>query len=135
MGDRMTPEELEQMRADMAAGSKGPFRIIENKYDATRMFLSAMSWDRFASVVVRMAGEAENDKEGEANLRRFARLPTLEAEVLRLTEERAALSEELARMRAILQAALDEANGVRITIWEPDAIAALSHTGMTGATK
>jgi hypothetical protein len=78
----------------------------------------------------------------EANARRIARVPLLEAEVLRLTEANAALAEELARMRAALQRVLDhvedgslERVGGQCTLCytERAAIrAALSHTGMTG---
>jgi hypothetical protein len=63
--------------------------------------------------------------------------PTLEAEVLRLTEANAALAEELARMRFALQAALAYIEAEEARIGSPSATgsiarAALSHTGMTG---
>jgi hypothetical protein len=97
----------------------------------------------------------------EANARRIARVPLLEAEVLRLTEANAALAEELARMREALQEAIGELLCVRDYIGDASrgqlkyrggsdisdmagedlvridttiaaSRAALSHTGMTG---
>jgi hypothetical protein len=134
----MTPEELEQMRADMAAGTPGPWGAIIGKY----------GWQIHAKSYWLANLKCEScPAHEEANARRIARVPTLEAEVLRLTEANAALAEELARVRQVLaeiaerhipdQPAAyggDEAEWAvrQHTELRRIARAALSHTGMTG---
>jgi hypothetical protein len=154
----MTPEELEQMRADMAAGTPGPWELDG---------IAIAGSDPRAGDVCLMGHPAQYPGDTvlmlvnhEANARRIARVPLLEAEVLRLTEANAALAEELARMRQTLTevATLDVPRPVK-DAWREDgepskhdlckhgaymyeecaycvadfARAALSHTGMTGS--
>jgi hypothetical protein len=127
----MTPEELEQMRADMAAGTPGPWGAIIGKY----------GWQIHAKSYWLANLKCEScPAHEEANAHRIARVPTLEAEVLRLTEANAALAGELARMRGLVLRAADLIDGDLIgKEWKRetrtfvrDARAALSHTGMTG---
>jgi hypothetical protein len=129
----MTPEELEQMRADMAAGTPGPWELDG---------IAIAGSDPRAGDVCLMGHPAQYPGDTvlmlvnhEANARRIARVPLLEAEVLRLTEANAALAEELARVRGLVLSGLDAVETGRnepLMIWRDTARAALSHTGMTG---
>jgi hypothetical protein len=116
----MTPEQIEEMRADMAAGTHfwGDGALPTRPVPLSGLCLSLYS-------------KASADMESAANTRRFLRVPTLEAEVLRLTEANAALAQELARMRELLADAVEDETEFE-TEWNKAARAALSHTGMTG---
>lgn len=84
----MTPEQIEEMKADMAAGTQGPWWYQERSDAYTHIVRSGES---------RFLVQLGQDTSGvaESNARRIARLPELEAEVLRLLEENEALSEGL----------------------------------------
>ena len=77
----MTPQEIEQMKADREAGTQGEFHVskVRGGY--------AICDDRGATVGAahRMPPRYDN-AEQSANADRFARVPTLEAEILRLRE-------------------------------------------------
>ena len=80
----MTPDEIEKMKADMDAGTPGPwFAEFEEEDDFEGVPISdGSSGAPIANVPVDF-----NDREDrEANARRIARVPQLEAEVLRLRE-------------------------------------------------
>ena len=80
----MTPDEIEKMKADMDAGTPGPwFAEFEEEDDFEGVPISdGSSGAPIANVPVDF-----NDREDrEANARRIARVPELEAEVLRLRE-------------------------------------------------
>jgi hypothetical protein len=133
----MTPEQIEELRADMAAGTRGPWRWSD-KYpteDGRRNW--SLLGDKHGYGILCCDGEG-NSPQGigdPENARRIARVPTLEAEVLRLTEERAALAEELARMRGSLLRIGDKAfiNAGEFARYVREEVeTALSHTGMTG---
>ena len=72
----MTPDEIEKMKADIEAGTPGPWRA--SKVNPSRVFgpdnQPVMERDPSFRVAPRY----------EANARRIARVPQLEAEVLRL---------------------------------------------------
>jgi hypothetical protein len=124
-GGMMTPEELEQMRADMAAGTPGPWHTGELARNA--VFNWWLPADHPNACICECTSEVD--------ARRIAGLPGLEAEVLRLTEERAALAEELARMRKSLLRIGDKAfiNAGEFARYVREEVeTALSHTGMTG---
>ena len=75
-GASMTPDEIEKMKADIEAGTPGPWRA--SKVNPSRVFgpdnQPVMERDPPFRVSPRY----------EANARRIARVPELEAEVLRL---------------------------------------------------
>jgi len=74
---------LAELQADMEAGTKGPWGPgVERKY---RVGIDASNWADLAKVVVAMdsgLGERMPSLEGEANLRRIARLPDTEAALI-----------------------------------------------------
>jgi hypothetical protein len=141
----MTPEQIEELRADMAAGTPGPWELDG---------IAIAGSDLRAGDVCLMGHPAQYPGDTvlmlvnhEANARRIARVPTLEAEVLRLTEANAALAEELVTFCAVwavpyaqglglpdghlhpLHYDMLERYGARMDDFTR---AALPHTGMTG---
>jgi hypothetical protein len=127
----MTPKQIEELRADMAAGTKGPWGVYR---DAIGRPYSIVGHGR-TLVTHSRAFPLRNRDDVWANARRIARVPTLEAEVLRLTEANAALAGELARMRESLLRIGDKAfiNAGEFSRYVREEVeTALSHTGMTG---
>jgi hypothetical protein len=131
----MTPEQIEELRADMAAGTPGPWflHFSPTYFSVSAPAILPKKHGPQSNVVARMAITPLSNlaSHGAANARRIARVPTLEAEVLRLTEANAALAQELARMRELLADAVEDETEFE-TEWNKAARAALSHTGMTG---
>ena len=86
----MTSDEIEQMKADMEAGTPGPWRA--SKVNPSRVFgpdnQPVMERDPPFRVSPRY----------EANARRIARVPELEAEVLRLRDVIAETQEFLRKL-------------------------------------
>jgi len=77
--------DIEQLRADIAAGSPGPWDAIEDGHE----------WDNY---VVGPSCGYDGDFKLPADARRIARLPDLEAEYLRLREAADALAELVAEL-------------------------------------
>ena len=77
---------FDQMIADRDAGTQGGWVIGRANYkDSGRAWIntSDISWHGLAAVVTTVEGE--RSAAGEANARRIARVPLLEAEIIRLT--------------------------------------------------
>jgi hypothetical protein len=132
----MTPEQIKELRADMAEGTPGRWISLANNEVWRDAFGTPGlgPFDRVArveSTYSYYAGKRSCTGTISANARRIARVPLLEAEVLRLTEANAALAEELAKMRELLADAVEDETEFE-TEWNKAARAALSHTGMTG---
>ena len=80
----MTPDEIEKMQADIEAGTPGPWFVeFEEEDDFEGVPISdGSSGAPIANVPV----DFNDREEREANARRIARVPELEAEVMRLRE-------------------------------------------------
>ena len=81
----MTPDEIEQMQKDIEAGTPGPWRIkdCDALGDRATHYFQEVWNDETDILVTSEVTRAHNDG-GRANMRRIARVPQLEAEVLRL---------------------------------------------------
>lgn len=116
--------DLEAMRRDREAGTKGPWRAFIDDSGGNRWSgwpLSVESVNEEDKTVVRTGGQwpyewdaKTSQLEAAANARRIARVPDMEAEIDRLTAENAALRAKLdaaeadaARLREALLAAAD----------------------------
>ena len=89
----MKPEDIEQMKRDREAGTPGPWRLeqgttlIWGDCDADDLTTRGMGYPIAEAHRTKPWSVAPFlDGEPEANARRIARAPTLEAEVLRLRE-------------------------------------------------
>lgn len=82
----MKPEEIEEMKADMEAGTNGPFTFRTDGFTGDCGITApgcSVVIECFADI--RHHGEGARD-EAQANARRIARVPAMEAEILRLRE-------------------------------------------------
>ena len=81
----MTPDEIEKMKADMEAGTPGPWNIkdCDSLGDRCTHYFQEVWNDETDILVTTEVTRAHNDG-GRVNIRRIARTPQLEAEVLRL---------------------------------------------------
>ena len=78
----MTPEQIEQMRADMQVGTPGNWWADNNEgYGSNHIWASDPNDQRAKELVAEAIGDSAED---EANMRRIARVPAMEAEILRL---------------------------------------------------
>ena len=76
----MTPDEIEQMKADIEAGAPGPWRYAPTESaDVLHMIRDCRGYG-----IAKITDSF--DLPVEVNARRIARVPQLEAEVLRLRE-------------------------------------------------
>ena len=100
----MTPDEIEQMKADIEAGTPGPW--VRDCWD----ILGKAPGTGAVAEVCKPNGDDDTfwrSAEPDANARRIARVPELEAEVLRLREALRPISQhyveldKTTRMRAI----------------------------------
>jgi hypothetical protein len=89
--DVMTPEELEQMRVDIAAGTPGPWVAASPEQDPS--IVSVEGGGFFIAWI-----DEGYDNAG-VNARRIARVPSLEADLLRLMEKLAKMQRSRDRYR------------------------------------
>lgn len=111
----MTPEQIEQMRADMAAGTPGPW-----VYEYTCVGHTVRQPDCMNHIVCSNSSGAP-----ETDARRIARVPDMESEILRRIEREAELQAEILQLRA--ESARMQADFVRyVTVLPADQFAAFA---------
>ena len=83
----MKPEEIEEMKADMEAGTPGPWVIhdCESMGDRCTTYFQEV-WNDDLDILVTTEVTRSHKDGGRVNMRRIARVPAMEAEILRLRE-------------------------------------------------
>ena len=83
----MKPEDIEQMKRDREDGTPGPWVVhnCESSGDRCTHFYQEI-WNDDTDILVTTEVTRAHKDGGSANMRRIARVPDLEAEVLRLRE-------------------------------------------------
>jgi hypothetical protein len=97
----MTPEQITQMQDDMAQGTPGPWLVMKDAEAGVNQGYF-VSGGGFARADMTGPGHACGP-----NARRIARVPDLEAEVIRRVHREAELEAEVIRLREALGALAD----------------------------
>jgi hypothetical protein len=99
----MTPEQIAQMRADMAAGTPGPWEVRKIEGVLGECVFGRANSD--VALGVCEIWDFDNAPRNKPNARRTARVPDMEAMILALLAERDELRERAERAEAAINCA------------------------------